>query len=630
MACNLATTADIHRDLQRFWAIEDDSTPIYSPQEALCEKHFCENVIRDEDGRYTVRLPLKEEVISKLRDNRRTAFHRFRMLEARLNRNPQLAEKYKEFMQEYITLGHMERIDESHNTSQPAFFLPHHPVIREDSSTTQVRVVFDASCKSTTGVSLNDAMLVGPVIQEDLRSILMRSRMRPVALIADVAKMYRQIRLGSDDTPLHRIFWRFSPVEPVAVYELKTVTYGTASAPFLVTRVLKKLAEDENENYPAAAKATCEDFYVDDFYSGADSIERAVTLRQQIDAMFSSAGMKLRKWASNETAALEGMSEADLALQSSVHLNKDQSIKTLGLHWEPSTDKLKYVIREEQIDIPTAVTKRATLSRIAKLFDPLGLVGPVVLIAKIFMQTLWTLRDENGKPWEWDRELPQLMIERWNSYRSQLSLLNDLRIDRFISCSNPSSLELHLFSDASQMAYGCCCYIRSVNSSGETKVALLTSRSKVSPLAQQTIPRLELCAAQMAAEMYTKVQSALRFTGRTFFWVDSKIVLSWLKASPTSWTTFVANRVSRIQQSTQDCKWNYVPGTDNPADHISRGLLPIDLLHNEVWWEGPKWLRKESESWPLQTVELSGDAEVLKEARKTTLSLPVASEGLYF
>ncbi|XP_053691567.1 uncharacterized protein LOC128740080 [Sabethes cyaneus] len=330
--------------------------------------------------------------------------------------------------------------------------------------------------------------------------------------------MYSQIRLSSDDTPLHRIFWRFSPVEPVAVYELKTVTYGTASAPFLATRVLKKLAEDENENYPAdPAKVTCEDFYVDDFYSGADTIEKAVTIRQQIDAMFSSAGMKLRKWASNEAAALEGVSEADLAFQSSVHLNKDQSIKTLGLHWEPSTDKLKYVIREEQLDIPTAVIKRATLSRIAKLFDPLGLVGPAVLIANIFMQTLWTLRDETGKPWEWDRELPQLMIERWNSYRSQLSSLNDLRIDRFISCSNPSSLELHLFSNASQMAYGCCCYIRSVNSSGATKVALLTSRSKVSPLAQQTIPRLELCAAQMAAEMYTKVLSALRFTGSTFF-----------------------------------------------------------------------------------------------------------------
>ncbi|XP_055527690.1 uncharacterized protein LOC129720262 [Wyeomyia smithii] len=395
----------------------------------------------------------------------------------------------------------MERIDESKETTQPNFFLPHHPVTREDSSTTKVRVVFDASCKGTNGISLNDAICCKNVSSNTAGS--------------------------SRHTTAPDILAIFS-FGIVSVYELKTVTYGTTSAPFLATRVLQKLAEDERENYPAAAKATCEDFYVDDLYSGADTVENAAVLRHQLDSMFSSAGMQLRKWASNSHAALEGVPQADRALQSLVDLDKDQSIITLGLHWEPSTDKLKYVIRNEHLEIRTTITKRAVLSRIAKLFDPLGLVGPVVLDAKIFMQTLWTLKEKNGKPWDWDHELPQTMIESWNSYRSQLISLNDLRIDRFISCPSPRSLELHLFSDASQLAYGCCCYLRSASASGKTRVALLTSRSKVAPLKQQTIPRLELCGARMAAELYVKVRDALRIIDTTYFWVDSKFVLSWL------------------------------------------------------------------------------------------------------
>ncbi|XP_065094951.1 uncharacterized protein LOC135715951 [Ochlerotatus camptorhynchus] len=176
--CNVATNADIHRDMERFWAIEDDSTVVHSASEAYCEKFFSETTRRCENGRY---------------------------------------EK----------LGHMERIDESDAASGPAYFLPHHPVIREESSTNKVRVVFDASCKSSTGISLNDAMLVGPIVQEDLRSITMRSRLHPIMMTADVAKMYRQMVLFPRDCRFHLIFWRPSLSEPIRIYKLKTVTYGT-------------------------------------------------------------------------------------------------------------------------------------------------------------------------------------------------------------------------------------------------------------------------------------------------------------------------------------------------------------------------------------------------------------------
>ncbi|XP_055588962.1 uncharacterized protein LOC129741272 [Uranotaenia lowii] len=193
LICNVATTADLHRDMERFWLLETDDSPAYSPDEILCEKLFVESVSRSSSGRYMVRLTMKQDVLKNLCDNRRTDLHRFRLLEGRLKRSPQLAIQYREFMDDYINLGHMKQIDDSSIDHQPSFFLPHHPVVREQSSTTKLRVVFDASCKSSSGISLNDAMLVGPTIQDDLRSIILRSRIHPILIVADVAKMFRQI-----------------------------------------------------------------------------------------------------------------------------------------------------------------------------------------------------------------------------------------------------------------------------------------------------------------------------------------------------------------------------------------------------------------------------------------------------
>ncbi|XP_062556845.1 uncharacterized protein LOC134221673 [Armigeres subalbatus] len=601
ITCNVATTADIQRSMEKFWKIEDDAAIAYSPEEAYCEKFFRETTVRGDGGRYIVRIPFKDGALDNLGTNRRTAFHRFRLIEARLGRDPNLAAEYRKFMDEYEKLGHMKRVNESETTLGPAYFLPHHPVIREESSTTKVRVVFDASCRSTTGVSLNEVMLVGPVVQEDLRSIIMRSRLHSVMLIADVDKMYRQITLSPDDNRLHLIFWRASPSNNIQIYKLLTMTYGTASVPYLATRVLKKLADDEEKT----------------IHWHLRSVAEAVKLRKQMEEMFNSAGMQLRKWASNIPSALQGVPNDNRALQSSVEFDKDQSIKTLGLHWEPHSDQLKYLVPKAIVDPSAVVTKRSALSCIARLFDPLGLVGPVVVRAKMFMQELWGLKDDNDNQYDWDKELPEDMKDQWVRYYTELPQLNTLRIDRFVVLPEATSLELHFFSDASIAAYGACAYIRSSNSSGEVKVALLTSRSKVAPLKQQSIPRLELCGALLSAELYVKVAAALRITSNAYFWVDSTTVLSWLKATPSTWSTFVGNRVSKIQHKSQNCEWNHVAGRENPADVISRGLPAADLMECERWWRGPSWLRCDKDAWPIP-VDGGIDQEAFKEARKSS------------
>ncbi|XP_062556901.1 uncharacterized protein LOC134221731 [Armigeres subalbatus] len=179
-------------------------------------------------------------------------------------------------MDEYLELGHMESVRGPQHHRYPHYHLPHHAVLKEDSTTTKVRVVFDASCRTATRPSLNDALMVGPIVQDDLRSIMMRSRMHPVLLNADIKQMYRQILTDERSSSLQHIVWRSSPEEPLQTYELKTVTYGTASAPFLATRVLQQLAEDGQINFPRAAHVLRKDFYVDDLFSGANTIEEAI------------------------------------------------------------------------------------------------------------------------------------------------------------------------------------------------------------------------------------------------------------------------------------------------------------------------------------------------------------------
>ncbi|XP_058446413.1 uncharacterized protein LOC131427338 [Malaya genurostris] len=618
---NLATVNDVHHLLEKFWSIEEDNvSPCHSVEEAACEEHFRRTVTRNSEGRYVVRLPLKQDVLATLVDNRRTALRRFYQLESRLHRNSDLHQQYRAFVEEYHSLGHMQRVDENDTTPPVCYHLPHHAVIREDSTTTKLRVVFDASCKTPNGPSLNDALMVGPTVQEDLRSIIMRSRTHPVMLIADIKQMYRQVLVDEQDTSLQRIVWRVSPDSPMETYELKTVTYGTASAPYLATRVLQQLADDEHNNYPKAAEVLRKDFYVDDLFSGGGNIEETIEIRKQLNELLSKGGFELRKWASNEPTVLEGIPPEDRALRETVDLDRDKCIKTLGLLWEPSTDQLRY-----RIQLPpstdTILTKRIVLSYIARLFDPLGLVGPVVATAKVFMQKLWALKDKDNKAWDWDNDLPPAIKNRWYHYQSQLSLLNNLRIDRCILLSQYVSVQLHFFSDASEYAYGACVYVRSTDASGTVKVQLLTAKSKVASLKKQSIPRLELCGALLSAELHQKVKSSLQINAESYFWVDSTIVLCWLKSTPSKWTTFVANRVSKIQTASRNCPWNHVAGQQNPADHISRGLDAANLLRCDLWWRGSPWLHKEQIDWPSQRLDDIDHPEALAEARKTPAAI---------
>ncbi|XP_062538673.1 uncharacterized protein LOC134206946 [Armigeres subalbatus] len=169
--CSTAITKVLEELVARFWASEKvGNSKVLSSEEKLCEDNFRKPVRRESDGRYSISLPKDEDAASRLGESRG-----IQGTERRLAKDASLRAQYHQFMAEYIQLGHMSKVEEAGNLMKRCY-LPHHPVFKEASTTTMVRIVFDASCKTSSGVSLNDTLLVGPIVQEDLRSIMLRSR----------------------------------------------------------------------------------------------------------------------------------------------------------------------------------------------------------------------------------------------------------------------------------------------------------------------------------------------------------------------------------------------------------------------------------------------------------------------
>lgn len=305
-------------------------------EEEACEQQFNETHERRTDGKYVVKLPFKDDH-EKLGDSYKMAIVRFNSLERTLSRNPQLRADYQKFLDEYEEMGHMSLADAE--TQKTVYYLPHHAVHRPSSSTTKLRVVFDASAKTKTGVSLNDIQMVGPKLQQDLASIMMRWRMHKIVFTADIAKMYRQIYIHENHQDFQRILWRKNPLEKIKHYKLKTVTYGTSSAPYLAIRTLQQLAKDEKENFKIGSKLVRRDFYVDDLMSGANTIQEAIIAQNEIRELLSRGGLPIRKWTSNSEELLLNVPAEDREISLPLQIDAENLVKTLGISWNPATDK---------------------------------------------------------------------------------------------------------------------------------------------------------------------------------------------------------------------------------------------------------------------------------------------------
>ncbi|XP_044585101.1 uncharacterized protein LOC123265402 [Cotesia glomerata] len=331
------------------------------------------------------------------------------------------------------------------------------------------------------------------------------------------------------------------------------------------------------------------DLYVDNLLTGSNSLTEILKLRDEIIQLVRKGGFELRQWASNHRHALDNFDQRTLDLDCAI--NDDPISKTLGIAWNSLTDEFIYTVKSN--DSSRKITKRTILSDIAKIFDPIGILGPIVLAAKTIIQECWKLKVH------WDETVPQELHLRWCKFAEQLPLIKDFSVERNILIPDPTDIQLHGFCDASRVGYGACIYIRSVNKHGDVIVKLVCSKSRVAPIKDVTIPKLELCGALLLAKLYKDTIPSFNFDiSKVTFWSDSTIVLQWLKRSPSTLKVFEANRVTQIQTLCSKIEWRHVRTKDNPADCLSRGQLPSEFLNNKMWLIGPTWLSQDPLNWP--------------------------------
>ncbi|XP_058840722.1 uncharacterized protein LOC131696195 [Topomyia yanbarensis] len=581
------TIEELSESIQRFWEVESVPQQFQiTTDEELCEKHFLATHCRNASGRYVVELPLKNDV-NELGDSRLMALRRFFVLEKRFDQQPDLKRQYIEFMDEYERLGHCKEVFERNDTQgMLKWYLPHHAVLRPSNTTTKCRVVFDASAR-VLGRSLNEMMMVGAICQNDLLAIVLGFRIPQYVLTADVEKMYRQIDVGECHTPLQRIFWRKNSCDPLRVLELKTVTYGTASAPFLATRTLTQLAVDEKLRYPVAAEIVNKCFYVDNALFEFDGIDEAIEAQRQLIEMLKHGGFHLHKWSANSKELMERIPEDDREKLVSIHdSGVNEIIKTLGLMWKRDSDELLYLsLPTSDIEHPT---KRQVLSLLSTMFNPLGLAAPVIVLGKLLMQMVWKEKSD------WDAQISAALLQQWKLFLSALEDVSQLRIPRRVVAANVSAHELHGFADASGVAYGACVYIRSLGK-GSASMKLIASKSRIAPITPLSIPRKELLAALLLHRLVMKVLSVINLDFKEMtLWSDNQPVLAWLKHPPEQLELFVRNRVCEIVSTGDRFAWKYVRSKDNPADVVSRGQAANKLATNDIYWNGPTFLRNEA------------------------------------
>ncbi|GFV82383.1 integrase catalytic domain-containing protein [Trichonephila clavipes] len=524
--CCLISEPSLDITVKKFFELEslpDDSKEITkSEEEIYCEEHFVSTYKRDKTGRIIVRLPIKENAETLLGYSKENAIKRLNGIWEKLNKNNTMGTLYKEFMNEYELLGHMEEI-KNETLDKINYYIPHHSVYKSEKTSTPLRVVFDASAKTTSGFSLNSILLNGGIIQQDLFSIVSRFRKHEYAFSADIKKMYRQILVDPNQRDLLRIMWKTSADAPVKTYKLATVTYGTVSAPFLATRTLRALADEEKAEFPDAADVICNDSYMDDILSGESTLEGAKKLQTILSQLLQRGGFELHKWVSNSSELLKDLSTSSYVFDKEF---QDAPVKTLGMLWDPKVDCLTYKVK---ISDKVNFSKRDVLSEISRLYDPLGLIGPIVTKAKIFIQELWKIK------LDWSEQLPPDAMEEWMNFYQKL---------------------------AKQVQSG------SLENTHHTEVRTVCSFTTIE-ISQKVVPILQLPI------------------NKIWMWTDSTIALAWIKTEPHKLKTFVSNRVAEIQALSKDYHWKHVSSKNNPADLISRGCNVDELLKNEMWFSGP-------------------------------------------
>ena len=604
---------ELNQQFESFCNMEFNDS-IYDPKTSLSQNDrkaikIMEASVKHKDGHYEIALPWKNYPPC-LEDNKRLTEHRLSLLKKRLQRDPALLSKYAAFMEDLLSKGYAQHVqDNKLGSLNTHWYLPHHPVFHPKKPD-KTRVVFDCSAKYR-GTSLNDQLLQGPDLTNSLVGVLTRFREERVAFMSDVESMFYQVLVRPSDCDALRFLWwpNGNLDQPPEEFRMRVHLFGGASSPSCANFALRKTAEDNKEEFdPVAIETVNKNFYVDDCLKSTATEAEAIHLSSQLRQLLAKGGFRLTKWISNSKEVMESLPESERAVE--LVFERTVVERALGLQWNVVSDQFGFMIVVKE----RPFTRRGILSTVCSIYDPLGFAAPFVFQAKLFLQDLCR------KKLDWDDVISEEDQKRWKAWLEDLLQLEKVVINRCLKPANfgkITSRQIHNFSDASQVGYGAVTYLRLTDDQENTSCSFVIGKARLAPLKSITVPRMELSAAVLATRLDKITREELsQPVDQLFFWTDSTCVLRYIENDSKRFQTFVANRVAAIRDSSLPSQWNYVDTESNPADEASRGV-PADGMQR--WINGPEFLSQTMENWPQRPADMGGvpqDDPEIKESAK--------------
>ncbi|XP_055613925.1 uncharacterized protein LOC129760309 [Uranotaenia lowii] len=554
----------LHDILRRQYLLDDADNHISPP---LSKEHqqaldILQNTTTYSDNKYQTGLIWRNEQ-RNFPDSFPMANKRSILLAQRLAKNPQLRTNVQRQIQEYVEKGYSHEITQEELDGTPKaniWYLPLN-VVTNPRKPDKVRLVWDAAA-SVQGTSLNSELLPGPDLLVSLPGVICRFREKPVAFGGDIKEMFHQLNIRPEDKQAQRFLFRDDPHQEPTTYVMDVATFGASCSPCTAQFIKNLNARKYSSEFPQAAEAIEYQHYVDDYFDSTDFIEDAVKLASDVKMIHAKGGFLIRNFVSNSQEFLRNMNESEL--NPSVHFHADkftQTERVLGLVWHPKQDVFSFSAAfkpelQPVVGGEVAPTKRTILSCIMSLFDPLGLLSPFTVHGKLLVQDLW--RTGCG----WDETIDEDSVRKWRRWTELLPDIGQLRIPRsYFGCARSDQydqVQLHVFTDASEAAYGCVAYF-CVTVGQEKRCALVMSRTKVSPIKQLSIPRNELQAAVLGARLAKTVRENHRLEiNQQYFWTDSQTVLSWIQSDQRRYNPFVGHRIGEILTLTKLSEWRWV------------------------------------------------------------------------
>ncbi|XP_028314116.1 uncharacterized protein LOC114470250 [Gouania willdenowi] len=624
------SSADLLSHVSRLWQMDvlpyqNEKLITRSKQDNTAIKLLEEKTIRvqiDDVQRYATPL-LWKEGFPPLNAPKEAVLSHLRGTENRLAKDPVKAASYCQEIKKLVDSGYIKKLTSSEDQSRKSWYIPHHMVHHNGKD----RIVFNCSF-TFHNTSLNEHLLPGPTLGSSILGVLLRFRQYPTAVSSDIKGMFHQVRLLSEDQPFLRFLWRdMNRSNKPDIYQWQVLPFGTTCSPCCATFALQRHVIDHSSPDEDTRLSVENCFYVDNLLQSFSSASEAKQLLLKLQTLLQSGGFELRQWATNVPDIISHLppelTSESIDLWLSVE-GADPPERTLGLHWHCKTDTLTYRLRHTEQPEPTM---RNIYRVLAQQYDPLGLLIPYTTRAKILVQSLW------GKKRDWDDpHLPEGLLQLWQAWVSELPLLPNVTINRCYVHSDTdlptASQSIHIFSDASERAYGSVAYLRTVSAEGEVQVTFLAARSRVAPVRQQSIPRLELCAAHIGAQLGAVLKRELTVSISSItYWTDSTTVLAWLLSPSCRYKVFVGARVADIQELTESSSWRYVPSSENPADDITRGLTLSQIQSHSRWRSEQAFLHANESAWPSSpdVTYPEGSAELRKAKFCGLISTPTYS-----